>query len=100
MESTRKTLKPAAKLPADGVAPVELPVVMAFKALKAGTAEAHQQQLALEWLIFQACAKGNFAYHPTDRDTAFALGRQFVADQIVGLIDADITPLTGPRENA
>jgi hypothetical protein len=47
----------------------------------------------VKWLVFQACGKALPAYHPSDRDTAFMLGRHFVADQINGLLTVDIETL-------
>jgi hypothetical protein len=74
-------------------APVPLPVASAVKALHEGTATSHQQQLALQWIIREAAGKAYFPYHPTDRDTTFALGKVFVADQIIGLFNADLSSL-------
>jgi hypothetical protein len=68
-------------------------VASAFKALHAGEASGHQQQIALQWLVREACGKAHFPYHPSDRDTAFALGRQFVGDLVVGLFNADLSSL-------
>jgi hypothetical protein len=78
---------------ANYVPTVSLPVATAIKALRMGEATSHQQQTALEWIIRDAAGKATFAFHQTDRDTAFALGRQFVADQIIGLFNADLYSL-------
>lgn len=78
---------------ANAVAPVTVAVAAAIKALHAGQASEHQQQLALQWIIREAAGKAHFPYHATDRDTAFALGRYFVAEQIIGLFNADLTSL-------
>jgi hypothetical protein len=75
------------------VQPAPLVVVAAFKALHAGEASPHQQQVALQWLIREACGKAHFAYHASDRDTVFALGRQFVGDLVLGLFNADLSSL-------
>jgi ABC-type nickel/cobalt efflux system permease component RcnA len=80
--------------PAANAAPeAPLAVASAFKALHAGEASGHQQQIALQWLIREACGKAHFPYHQSERDTAFALGRYFVADLIVGLFNADLSSL-------
>lgn len=80
---------PANEAPAAPVA-----VVTAFKALRQGEASAHQQRIALDWLILEACGKKHSPYHAErTHDTAFALGRQFVADMLVGLFNADISAL-------
>jgi hypothetical protein len=69
-------------------------VVAAFKALHAGEASAHQQQLALQWLVREACGKAHFPYHgDKTHDTAFALGRLFVGDIVVGFFNADLSSL-------
>lgn len=70
-----------------------LAVAEAFKALHTGEASPHQQQIALQWLIREACGKAHFAYHASDRDTCFALGRQFVGDLVLGLFNADLSSL-------
>ena len=93
------TTKPPAKLkalpspPANAVPMAPQAVAAAFKALHAGDASGHQQQLALQWLVREACGKAHFPYHPSDRDTVFALGRLFVADIVVGLFNADLSSL-------
>lgn len=79
--------------PAQYAAPVGVAVAAAIKALHAGEASPHQQQIALQWIIREAAGKASFAYHASDRDTAFALGRQFVAEQIIGLFNADLSSL-------
>lgn len=88
-----KALKTLPRLAADAVAPVSLPVAAAIKALHAGEANSHQQQMALQWIVREAAGKAHFPYHASDRDTAFALGRYFVADQIIGLFNADLSSL-------
>lgn len=75
------------------VAPAPLAVAAAFKALHDGKANGHQQQIALQWLLREACGKAHFPYHATDRDTVFALGRQFVGDLVLGLFNADLSAL-------
>lgn len=75
-----------------------LAVAAAIKALHAGEASGHQQQLALQWIVREAGGKAHFPYHPSERDTAFALGRLFVADLIVGLFNADLSSLRRANE--
>jgi hypothetical protein len=86
-------LKALAPRGATEMAPVSLAEAAAIKALHAGTASSHQQQIALAWVVRDAAGKGQFPYHPSDRDTVFALGRLFVAEQIVGLFNADLSSL-------
>ena len=55
----------------------------------AGVADEMQQRRALAWIINTASATYEFHYHPSERDTAFALGRAFVGQQIVKLSKLD-----------
>lgn len=93
MSDKPERLKAAARRPCDAIEPADKAVVVAVKALHTGTATPHQQQLALEWILRTAGAKAHFPYHQNPHDTAFALGRMFVADAIVGLINADFSSL-------
>ena len=86
-------LKTAPLQAARSVAPVSVAIATAVKALHDGTAEPHQQQMALQWIIREAAFKAHFPMQDNDRDTTFALGRQFVADQIIGLFNADLSSL-------
>lgn len=86
-------LKAAARPPVDQPPAVPIAVAAAIKALHAGEASAHQQQLALQWIVREAGGKAYFPYQSNERDTAFALGRLFVADCIVGLFNADLSSL-------
>jgi hypothetical protein len=88
-------LKPAASRGCMEVGAAPPLVAAAIKALHAGTATPHQQQSALQWIVREAAGKAHFPYHPDPHDTAFALGRYFVADLIVGLINADLSSLRG-----
>jgi hypothetical protein len=67
--------------------------VAAIQALQRGDASAEQQQRALRWLIEQAAGTYEFAYYPSDRDTAFALGRGFVGQQVVKLLKLNLMSL-------
>jgi hypothetical protein len=86
-------LKGAPRPAADFVPVAPIAVVAAIQALHAGEATPHQQQTALAWIVREAGGKASFPYHGSDRDTAFALGRLFVADLIVGLFNADLSSL-------
>jgi hypothetical protein len=98
MDKKPLKLKPAPRLAADAVTPVSRHVVASIKALHAGTATPHQQQTALQWIVREAGGKAHSPYHVTDRDTAFALGRHFVADLIVGLFNAEFSSVTVSEE--
>ena len=86
-------LKAASRPPVDQPPIVPVHVAASIKALHAGEASAHQQQTALAWIVREAGGKAYFPYAGSDRDTAFALGRLFVADLIVGLFNADLSSL-------
>lgn len=86
-------LKAAPQRAANAAPEAPAAVAAAIKALHAGEASGHQQQIALQWIVREAGGKAHFPYHQNDRDTAFALGRYFVADLIVGLINADLSSL-------
>jgi hypothetical protein len=63
--------------------------VAAFKALSEGRADSYQQQLCLEWIMYASGAYAN-AFRPGAdgaRDTDFALGKAWVGQQIVKLIN-------------
>lgn len=63
----------------------------AFQALLRGDCPAHLQQAVLRWLIWDLCGTYDMAYRPGgpegERDTGFALGKQFVGQQIVKLVN-------------
>ena len=46
-----------------------------------------------DWLIEQAAGAYEFHYYPTDRDTAFSLGRAFVGQQVVKMLHLNISSL-------
>lgn len=79
-------------------APISLFIASAGRALASGTANEHQQKELLKWLVFQACGKALPAYQQSDRDTAFMLGRHFVADQLNGLLTVDLEALRRATE--
>lgn len=85
--------KEAPRRRADQAAPITYGVAMAILALRDGVASDGQQKMALQWIIGEACQRMHFPYHDNDRDTAFALGRRFVADQITGVFYMDIEGL-------
>lgn len=68
----------------------------AVKACISGTATEHQQRLAMQWIINAASVAHGQHYHDNDRDTAFALGRAFVGQQILGIARIDLVSLTQP----
>jgi hypothetical protein len=65
----------------------------AIQALVTGTAEPHQQQRALKWIIEQAGGAYELHFYPDDRSTAFSLGRCFVSQQIIKLSKLNLSHL-------
>lgn len=80
--SKKPTLAAGPHIPAS----YETADAVALQALQLGTASADQQKRALDWLIKRAACTYEFHYYPSDRDTAFALGRAFVGQQVVKLL--------------
>lgn len=74
--------KPAKYDPAD---------VEALKALGAGVANEGQQKRALKWIIENAAETYEQSFRSDrdggERDTSFALGRQYVGQQVVKMIN-------------
>lgn len=93
-----KKAKPLQAPPASQAASVTYAVATAIRALRDGNANEAQQKLAIEWIVGDACGKRYFPYHNNERDTNFALGRLFVAEQITGLLYIDIQALRGDQD--
>lgn len=72
--------------------PVEAPdhttfIVSSLRALMNGTATAHQQKSAMEYIVNDICGTYDLAYRPkSERDTIFALGKQRVGQIITWLL--------------
>lgn len=67
--------------------------VLALQAIFDGRADAAQQRRALDWIVYHCARTTDFHYHATERDTAFALGRAFVGQQIGKLLKINATKL-------
>jgi len=79
----------------------ELADVSALKALHAGTADAYQQKRALDWILKSACSLPDWPYVVGDPDqTHIHLGRQFVGQMIMKLIQANLASVRGKEPNA
>lgn len=88
--SKKKALMPgAASLPAD-FTPAD---AASLQALSVGKADELQQKRALKWILEGACALPVWAYRESPRETDIALGRQFVGQQIVGLLKVQVSKL-------
>lgn len=97
MSEQPKQLKPTANVKASTAwdpAPWEDHHAHAIQALQAGVATPDQQRAALQWIIEGAAGHNDWAYRPgSERDTAMFLGRQFVAKQIVKLLNLNLSLL-------
>ncbi len=68
--------------------PYEVADAAALQDLQAGTANEGQQQRALKWLINNLCRTYDTQYFPeSSRDTDFALGKRWVGQQLVKLLN-------------
>lgn len=73
---------------------------ISIQALVRGEADREQQQRALRWIIEQAGGMYEFHFYSTDRETAFALGRSFVGQQIVKLSKLNTSSLRNENGNS
>lgn len=80
---------PAPFMPADATA---------LQAIAAGTANDSQQKRALKWILEGACGLPVWAYRDSSRETDIALGRQFVGQQIMGLLKVQVSKMKGDEE--
>jgi hypothetical protein len=89
-------MKPAKPRPADEPAPATNAEVYAIQAMIAGTATEHQQKIGMQWII--TAAAGTPQYYASERDTTFALGRAFVAQQIIGIARISLVNIAQPTQ--
>lgn len=86
--------------PSPQILPPEYSIAEAasFQSLSRGDATAHQQKLALDWIISRAAATYDLSFSPeSDSLTAFAEGRRFVGLQIVKMLKIDIEKMKGQK---
>lgn len=79
-------------------APATEQQIHALQALYEGRATDHQQKEALAWIINHASLAHSPLYQGGEdgnRDTAFALGRAFVGQQIIGLLKINLLAFEG-----
>ena len=69
----------APRLPVDTPPPTDKKVIAQVKAF-AGTE-------AMSWILHELCRATDNPYYPSDRDTAFACGKAFVGQALLGLIN-------------
>ena len=55
----------------------------AIKQLIKGEASKDQQITAVEFIVRKICGYNEIGYYPCERDTAFAMGKRFVASEII-----------------
>jgi hypothetical protein len=68
----------------------EAMIANAFEALQRGHASAHQQKLAMTWLVYECCDYYGLSFRPGEdgrRDTDFAEGKRFVGAQVVKMMN-------------
>ena len=79
--------KVAVQIPANAPylpAPLNTTIVYAVKGLVGGEATPEQQGALVNWLLFEVCRKDDLSFRPdSERDTAFAEGKRFVALQFL-----------------
>ncbi len=88
-----KSLVPAAIPHGSTPAPFNVNDVTAVQALAAGTANDGQQKHALDWILRKACGLSEWPYRDSERETCIALGRQFVGQQIMGVVRVNVSAL-------
>jgi hypothetical protein len=70
----------------------------AIKALAAGTANAGQQKIAIDWIL-RAAGTYDVTFQPdSERATSYAEGKRAVGLQVVKLINIPVTLLKGPND--
>lgn len=78
--------------PWESIEPVPA-ICSSLRALRAGTADADQQMMAIEFIVGTLCKRGDMTFIPGEdgrRASDFAEGKRFVGNQIVRL--ANIVP--------
>ena len=90
----KKTLAESPAVPAK----YDIADASAIQALVIGEATPDQQQRAVKWIIEQAAGTYDFHYYATDRDSAFALGKAFVGQQIVKMTKLNTSALRREHE--
>ena len=65
----------------------------AIQAMATGSADPDQQVRALKWIVEQASGMYQFHYYERSEDTAFALGRAFVGQQVAKMTKLNLSAL-------
>lgn len=85
----KKTIANSPAVPAH----YELADAAAVRALMDGVATPDQQIRAFRWVVESAAGAYDFHYYASERDTAFALGRAFVGQQVVKMTKLNVGAL-------
>ena len=85
----KKTLVNSPAVPAE----YHLADATAIQAMATGTADSDQQVRALKWIVEQAAGIYEFHYYESVQDTAFALGRAFVGQQVAKMTKLNLSAL-------
>jgi hypothetical protein len=64
--------------------------IVALQAVANGSADSEQQRRAMEWIVYKACDFHGVSFRGTDRETSFAEGKRFVAQQINALLTYNV----------
>ena len=103
-EQPRRAKKPLSDSAPWLPVPWELADISAIQSLEQGNASPEQQTRALKWIMYTAAGLNDFAYRPGSedgrRDTDFALGRQFVGQQIRKMLILNTAALRRNESNA
>lgn len=89
----KRGLVPAVIPLASSPSPFTSSDAIAMQAVASGKADEQQQRHALDWILKSGCGLPVWAYRENQRETDIALGRQFVGQQIMGLLNANISLL-------
>lgn len=92
-EKSLKALKPPEPNEPAGFSEAE---AFAIQAMIAGEASPHQQRIGMAWIVNEASRAHGEHFHENDRKEAFALGRAFVGQQIIGLAKINLIAITQP----
>lgn len=68
------------------VAAYERADAVALQAVANGIADEHQQKRVMEWIIYKACDFHGISWRESERESSFAEGKRFVAQQINSLL--------------
>lgn len=89
----RKKTATASLIPVIQVGVFTRDEVVAIQALAQGRADEIQQRKALDWILYKACDFHGVSFRDTDRETSFAEGKRYVAQQINYLLNIDMRKL-------